>query len=41
MEVVRAELNELLKQVAEDVLLKLQQLDELLNAYNRALSEGE
>lgn len=44
IEAVRAELNTLAKQVgamAKEVLLKSQELDELLNEYNRALKEGE
>lgn len=42
IEVVRAELNALVKQMgtlAKEVLLKSQELDELLNEYNRALKK--
>ncbi|ETT54334.1 hypothetical protein BSK66_25090 [Paenibacillus odorifer] len=44
IEAVRAELNTLAKQVGameKEVYLKSQELDELLNKYNRALKEGE
>ncbi|MDO3682010.1 aspartyl-phosphate phosphatase Spo0E family protein [Paenibacillus ehimensis] len=44
IEAVRAELNALAKQVgiqAQAVLVKSQELDELLNQYNRNLKKGE
>lgn len=44
IEAVRAELNALAKlmgAMAKEVLLKSQELDELLNEYNRAVKKGE